>query len=103
MYTVMKKAVMAGLGVRVIVNQVVDDLVKKGEAAPDKQAAKVREIVEACEQSVHKVETAVKAGACSVARAVRMPTRADVDALERKIQELAQKVDALSRNPRTPS
>jgi len=103
MYTLMKKAVMAGVGVRVIVNQVVDDLVKKGESAPDKQAAKVREVVEACEKSAQKVETAVRESACSVAQAVRMPTRADVDALERRIQELTQKVDALSRNTRTPS
>jgi polyhydroxyalkanoate synthesis regulator phasin len=103
MYTLMKKAVMAGLGVRVMVNHVVDDLVKKGESAPDKPAAKVREVVEACEQSAHKVETAVKEGVCLVAQAVRMPTRAEVDALERKIEELSRKVDALSRNTRTPS
>ena len=97
MYTLMRKAVMAGLGVRVMVNQVVDDLVSRGESAPDKPAAKVREFVEACEQSAHRVETAVKEGVCSVALAVRMPTRSEVDALERKIQELSQKVDALSR------
>ncbi len=99
MYTLMKKAVMTGLGIRVMVNQVVDDLVKKGESTPDKRAATVREFVTACEQSAHKVETAVKEGMCSVAQAVRMPTRADVDALERKVQELSQKVDALSRRP----
>jgi polyhydroxyalkanoate synthesis regulator phasin len=97
MYTVIKKAVLAGLGVRVIVNQVVDDLVKKGESASDKPAVKVKEWVSGCEQSAHKVEAKVKDGVSAVASAVRMPSRADLDALDRKVQELAQKLDALSR------
>jgi polyhydroxyalkanoate synthesis regulator phasin len=97
MYGVMKKAVLAGLGVRAMVNDVVDDLVKKGEGAQDKQSMKVREFVSSCEQSAQGVERAVKGGVDAVAKAVRSPGRSDLDAIERRLSELSQKVDALAR------
>jgi polyhydroxyalkanoate synthesis regulator phasin len=93
----MKKAVLAGLGVRAMVNDVVDDLVKKGEGAQDRQSTKVREFVSSCEQSAQGVERAVKGGLDAVVKAVRKPGRADLDTIERRLQELSQKVDALSR------
>jgi polyhydroxyalkanoate synthesis regulator phasin len=96
MYGVMKKAVLAGLGVRATVNRVVDDLVKKGESAQDKPSMKVREFVSSCEQSAQGIERAVKGGLDAVAKAVR-PDRADLAAIERRLQELSHKVDALSR------
>lgn len=98
MYGVVKKAVLAGLGVRAMVNDVVDDLVKKGESAQDRQSTKVREFVSSCEQSAREVERAVKDGLSAVANAVK-PGRSDLDAIERKLQELSQKLDALSRRP----
>lgn len=97
MYGVMKKAVLAGLGVRAMVNHVVDDLVKKGEGAQDKQSTRVREFVSSCEQSAQGVERAVKDGLAAVTQAVRIPGRTDLEAIERKLQELSQKLDALSR------
>ncbi len=97
MYGLMRKAVLAGLGVRAKVNEVVDELVKKGEGAQDRPSLKVREFVASCEQSARGAERLVKEGADAVARAVRTPGRADLAALERKLQELSQKVEALSR------
>ncbi|MEW6683632.1 MAG: hypothetical protein AB1451_12035 [Nitrospirota bacterium] len=97
MYRVMKKAVLAGLGVRAMVNDVVDDLVKKGESAQDKQSTKVREFVSSCEESAQGVERALKGGLDAVVKAVR-PGRSDLGAIERQLHELSQKVDALSRN-----
>jgi len=97
MSTVMKKAILAGLGARVVVNQWVDELVKKGESAPDNEAVRVREFVDACEQSARAVGAAVKDGACAVAKAMGAPGRTDVESLERKIAELAQKIESLSR------
>lgn len=98
MYRVMRKAVLAGLGVRVVMNRVVDDLVNKGETDPGPEAVRLREWVNGCEQSARKVETAVKDGVNTFARTV-LPGRSDVEALERKIKDLAQKIDALSRRP----
>ncbi len=97
MYGVMKKAVLAGLGVRAMVNHVVDDLVKKGEGAQDKPSMKVREFVSSCEQSAQGIERAVKGGVDAVAKVVRSPGRSDLDAIERRLSELSQKVDALAR------
>jgi len=93
----MKKAVLAGLGVRAMVNDVVYDLVKKGENAQDKQSTKVREFVSSCQESAQGVERAVKGGLAAVVKAVR-PGRSDLDAIERQLHELSQKVDALSRS-----
>jgi polyhydroxyalkanoate synthesis regulator phasin len=98
MYGVFKKAVLAGLGVRAKLNDVVDDLVKKGEGAQDKPSADVREFVASCEQSARGVERFVKEGLGAVAKAVRTPGRSDLDAIERQLRELSQKVDAMSRN-----
>lgn len=97
MSTMMRKAVLAGLGARVVVNQWVDDLVKKGESAPDQEAVRAREFVDACEQSARALGAVVKDGACAVAKAIRPPGRTDVESLERKIAELAQKIESLSR------
>lgn len=97
MYGIMKKAVLAGLGVRAMVNDVVYDLVKKGESAQDKQSTTVREFVSSCEESAQGVERALKGGLDAVVKAVR-PGRSDLDAIERQLHELSQKVDALSRN-----
>lgn len=99
MYRVMRKAVLAGLGARVVIKRVVDDLVNKGEADHGPEAVRLRELVSGCEQSARKVETAVKEGVNALARTVRVPSRSDVEALERKIKDLAQKIDALSRRP----
>jgi len=97
MSTVMKKTILAGLGARAVVNQWLDELVKKGESAPDNEAVRVREFADACEQSARALGAAVKDGACAVAKALRAPGRADVEVLERKIAELAQKIESLSR------
>jgi len=97
MYGIMKKAVLAGLGVRAMVNDGVYDLVKKGENAQDKQSTKVREFVSSCQESAQGVERAVKGGLDAVVKAVR-PGRSDLDAIERQLHELSQKVDALSRS-----
>jgi polyhydroxyalkanoate synthesis regulator phasin len=97
MYGLMKKAVLAGLGVRAKVNEVVDELVKRGESAQDQPSLKVREFVASCEQSARGAERLVKEGVDAVAKVVRTPGRTDLDALERKLQELSQKVEALSR------
>jgi polyhydroxyalkanoate synthesis regulator phasin len=69
MYGVMKKAVLAGLGVRAKLNDVVDDLVKKGESAQDRPSTNVREFVMSCEQSARGVERLVKEGLGVVAKA----------------------------------
>jgi polyhydroxyalkanoate synthesis regulator phasin len=93
----MKKAVLAGLGVRAKVNEVVDELVKKGETAQDQPSLKVREFVASCEQSARGAERLVKEGVDAVAKVVRTPGRTDLDALERKLQELSRQVEALTR------
>jgi len=96
MYGMFKKAVLAGLGVRAELNNVVDDLVRKGESAQDKPSINVREFVASCEQSARGVEQLVKDGVAAVAKTVR-PGRSDLDAIERELHNLSQKVDALSR------
>jgi polyhydroxyalkanoate synthesis regulator phasin len=98
MYGVMKKAVLAGLGVRAKVNEVVDELVRKGESAQDRPSLKMRELVASCEESARGVERLVKEGVDTVARVVRTPGRADIEALERQLQDLARKVESLSKN-----
>lgn len=97
MYSLMRKAVLAGLGVRSKVNEVVDELVKKGESAQDQPALKVREFVASCEQSARGAERLLKEGVDAVAKVVRTTGRTDLDVLERKLQELSQKVESLSR------
>ncbi len=97
MYGLVKKAVLAGLGVRAKVNEVVDELVKKGEGAQDQPSLRVREFVASCEQSARGAERLVKEGVDAVAKVVRTTGRTDLDALERKLQELSQQVEALSR------
>jgi polyhydroxyalkanoate synthesis regulator phasin len=76
---------------------VVDELVKRGESAQDQPSLKVREFVASCEQSARGAERLVEEGVDAVAKVVRTPGRTDLDALERKLQELSQKVEALSR------
>lgn len=100
--SVVRKALLAGLGVRVVVNRVVDDLVKKGETDPDRQAARFRDLMTSCEQSARKVEAAVADGVSSLGDLGRFPRRSDLDALERKVQDLARKVDELTRPSSTP-
>lgn len=98
MYGVFKKAVLAGLGVRAKLNDMVDDLVRRGEGAQDKQSSKVRELVSSCEQSAQGIERAFIGGLDAVAQAVRKPGRSDLDMIERQLRDLSQKVDALSRS-----
>lgn len=97
MYGLMRKAVLAGLGVRAKVNEAVDELVKKGESAQDQPSLKVREFVALCEQSARGAERFVKEGVDAVAKVVRTSGRTDLDALERKLQELSRQVESLTR------
>jgi len=97
MYTLVRKAVLAGLGARVALNRWVDDLVEQGKADHHKDAVKVRELVDEGEKTARKVEQAVKDGVSSMARAMRRSTRADLETLEQRIQELSRRVDTLSQ------
>jgi len=92
------KTLMAGLGVPEKINEVVDELVKKGELSESQGAKLVRECTEKVSRTGDEINKIVSELIDSALEKMNIPTRDEVDKLNKKITTLSSKVKKLEES-----
>jgi len=105
MFEVIRKTVLAGIGAVVLTKEkaegLVDELIRRGEVASEERPKVVQELLtkaaEMRKEWHEKVEQTVK----ETVERLGIPTKAELDALTRKIDELSVKVEKLAKTEAT--
>ena len=92
MFTLIKKAVMAGLGIGAQGCGKFEELVRQGEESQTEYAKAVRKFMTEAEKNAKKLEDKGRKLADRVLDKMPIPTRSDLERIERKIQDLSSRL-----------
>ncbi len=97
MQDLLKKAFSLGLGALMVskdkIEEVVNELVKKGELGQEEGKNLVNELIEKGEASMHEVEDKIEKIVKSVMEKLNLPTRKELDELKSEIEQLKEKLN----------
>lgn len=95
MFDLFKKTVLMGLGAVTITKekaeQIVDELVKKGELAKDERSKAIKDLLKKAEEQEKLLIDKVSAEVNKAIVKLGVPTKKDLERLEKKIDELKKK------------
>ncbi|MBI4686661.1 MAG: phasin family protein [Nitrospirae bacterium] len=94
-FDLIRKALMAGVGVQEKVKDFVDDLIKKGELSETEGAKLIKEWTEKADQTGKDIGKSVSDIIDSAMEKMNLPTREDVEKLQRKVQALSARIKKL--------
>jgi polyhydroxyalkanoate synthesis regulator phasin len=92
---VIKKAMLAGLGAQEKASEFVDELVKAGELSKSEGATLVKEWASKAEESTKDMDHKVKDAIAGAFEKLNIPTRDDLEKLEKKIQGISARLSKL--------
>ena len=96
MESLFEKAFLAGLGLldltREKAEKIVEELVKKGEVAKEKQPDFVKILLERTEKGRKEIEKIVEDATTKVMKKIDIPRRSDIEKLTKKIEELKKRL-----------
>ena len=92
---VIKRAMLAGLGAQEKAKEFVDELVKQGELSKGEGASLVKEWVSKAEESTKDLDVKVKDALTSTLERLNIPSRDDMEKLEKKVQNLSARIAKL--------
>ena len=95
---VMKRAMLAGLGAQEKARELVDELVKAGELSKSDGATLVKEWASKAEESTKDMDQKVKDAIAGAFEKLNIPTRDDLEKMEKKIQGIASRLAKLENN-----
>ena len=95
------KTLMAGLGVPEKINEVVEELVKKGEISESQGAKLVRECSEKVSKTGDEINKTVSDLIDKALGKMNIPTREEVDKLNKKITTLSAKIKKIEQSTNT--
>ncbi len=100
---ILKKAMLAGLGLVTLttekVDDIVDDLVKRGEIAENDKANAVREILDKAEESARDLKDKIETQIRDVIAKMPLSTKKETDELRQRIQQLETELNRLKSEP----
>lgn len=92
MVDLLKKVILAGLGAFAITKEkaeeIVDELIKKGELTEDKRLKTVQDLLDKAREQEDALNAKVAATVKNVLEKLDLPTRKDIARLEKKIDQL---------------
>jgi len=88
-FDIVKKGLLAGLGVQEAVKNFLDDLVKKGELNDGEAAKLLREWMSKAEESAHELERKINERVNKTLGMMNLPSRDDITRLEKQIDNLS--------------
>jgi len=101
LYEASRRVLLASIGVIALAQDEIEDfvekLVERGEIAEKDGKKLVREVIDKRKKDVSKAEDELNKRIDEVVVRMDVPTKADIDALGDQINELSNKVDALSK------
>ena len=97
MQDLLKKAFSLGIGVLLVskdkIEEVVNELVKRGELGQEEGKNLVKELIEKGEASMHEVEGKIEKIIQSVTEKLNLPTRKELNELKSEIEQLKEKLN----------
>jgi polyhydroxyalkanoate synthesis regulator phasin len=90
-----RNALLAGLGAQEKVSELINELVKKGELSESQGAKLVKEWAEKAELNTEDISKSVNDVIKQTLEKMKLPSKADIDALSEKINEVAERVSKL--------
>ncbi len=97
MQDILKKALSLGLGALLVskdkIEDVVNELVKKGELGQEEGKNLVNELIEKGEESVNEVEVKIEKIVKGIMEKLNLPTRKELDELKSEIEQLKEKLN----------
>jgi len=88
-FDMVKKALLAGLGVQQSVQNFLDDLVKKGELSDGDAAKLLKDWINKTEESAQELEKKINEGLSKTLSVMNLPSRQDISRLEKQIEDLS--------------
>ena len=85
---IIKKAMLAGLGAQEKAKEFVEELVKAGELSKSEASSLVKEWTSKAEESTKEFDKRVKETVSTVLEKLNIPSREDMEKLEKKVQTL---------------
>jgi poly(hydroxyalkanoate) granule-associated protein len=98
-FDVVRNAIMAGFGVQEKVKEFIDELVKKGELSESQGAKLVKEWTEKADKSTSELSKSMSELVSKTLEKMNIPTRDDIEKLNKKIQSLSSRVKKLEGTP----
>jgi polyhydroxyalkanoate synthesis regulator phasin len=92
---IIKHAMLAGLGAQEKAREFVDELVKAGELSKSEAATLVKEWTSKAEESTKDIDLKVKDTIAGAFEKLNIPTRDDLEKLEKKIQGISARLSKL--------
>jgi len=95
MSNIINKAILAGLGAlsltREKVEEVVDDLVKRGEISLDEKPGVLTDLIKAAEKRQDEAKVFIQKEVQKVLKALDIPTRQEINTLREQIENLSKR------------
>ncbi len=85
---IIKKAMLAGLGAQEKAKEFVEELVKAGELSKSEASTLVKEWTSKAEESTKEMDKRVKDSVTGILEKLNIPSRGDMERLEKKVQTL---------------
>ncbi|MCL5062750.1 MAG: phasin family protein [Nitrospiraceae bacterium] len=98
-FDVVRNAIMAGFGVQEKVKEFIDELVKKGELSESQGAKLVKEWTEKADKSTSELSKSMSELVSKTLEKMNIPTKDDMEKLNKKIQSLSARVKKLEGTP----
>ncbi len=98
-FDVVRNAIMAGFGVQEKVKEFIDELVKKGELSESQGAKLVKEWTEKADKSTSELSKSMSELVSKTLEKMNIPTKDDMEKLNKKIQSLSSRVKKLEGTP----
>ncbi len=97
MFETVKKAMLVGLGVQEKMREYVDDLVKKGEVSKEQSGSLFKDLMSTAEKNMEGLDKTWKEMIQSTMERMNLPTREDMENLEKKVNALSRRVAKLDK------
>lgn len=94
-FDVVRKALLAGIGVQEKVKEFIDELIKKGELSEAEGAKLIKEWTEKAEKSTEGLRQSITELVNSTLEKMKLPTREEIERLEKKIDRLSERLKKL--------
>lgn len=92
---ILKKTMLAGLGAQEKVKEFIEELVKAGELSKGEAASLVKEWAQKAEESTKDIDKKIKDAVASAFERLHIPTRDDIERLEKKVQNISARLRKL--------
>lgn len=94
-FELVRKALLAGIGVQEKAKEIIDELIRKGELSEAEGAKLIKEWTEKAEKSTEGLRQSIAELVNSTLERMKLPTREEIERLEKKIDRLSERLKKL--------